>query len=203
MRLLVAAVMLAGCAHYERVSLEPPGEAPGVKKYVDELKRWTRHGHVIADFDEALTVDATMHSPEFRAAYAEKWIDVYKLAPDDAARKRVELIGQIANVWEFHFNTSGHTWEVNEMLPVKKQWRLQLVDEKGRAVEAMLVKQVRDRIEIEQEFYPQAGIFTRAWLVQFPRNLLDGTPLINTDTKKVTLRIAGPKGDIDLVWELK
>jgi hypothetical protein len=199
----LAAAMVAGCGHSPRVSLAPPPGEIKAKQYVEMLKRWTRHGHSISDFDEALTVDATMHSPEFRAAYAEKWIDVYKLAPDEAARTRVDLNGQIANVWEFHFNTSGHTWEVNEMLPSKKQWVLQLLDDKGRAVEASFVKQVRDRIEVEQAFYPQAGIFTRAWTVQFPRNLPDGTPLVNTDTRSITLRIAGPKGDIDLIWKLQ
>lgn len=201
-RVLVFA-LLCGCASAPKVSLEPPSSPPTAKDYVDELKRWTRHGHVIADFDEALTVDATMHAPEFRAAYVEKYIDVYKLAPDEAARKRVELNGQIANLWEFHFTTSGHTWEVNELLPTKKQWKLQLLDDKSRAVEATLVKLIRDRIEVEEKFYPLTSIFTRGWQVQFPRNLPDGSPLVTADTKSLTLRIAGPKGDIDLVWQLK
>jgi len=66
-------------------------EPPPASQYVDELKRYTRHGHVIADFDEALTVDATLHAPQFRAAYAEKWIDTYKLNAEDAAKKRADL----------------------------------------------------------------------------------------------------------------
>jgi hypothetical protein len=199
------AILLAACASSPKVkvSLDPPSAPMTAKQYVDQLKRWSRHGHAIADFDEALSVDATMHSPEFRAAYAEKFIDVYKLSPDDAARKRAELLAQIATIWEFHLNTSGHTWEVNEMLPSKKQWRLQLVDDKGRAVEATEVKLVRDRIEVEQEFYPQAGIFTRAWTVRFPRLMPDGSPLVNPDTRSLTLRIAGPKGDVALVWLLR
>jgi hypothetical protein len=204
MRLLLA-ILLAGCASSPKVvvSLDPPAAQPTAKDYVNLLKRWTRHGHIIADFDEALSVDATLHSPEFRAAYAEKFIDVYKLSPDDAARKRAELAAQIANIWEIHLNTAGHTWEVNEMLPSKKQWRLQLVDDKGRAVESSEVKLVRDRIEVEQEFYPQAGIFTRAWNVRFPRLMPDGSPLVGPDTKSLTLRIAGPKGSVDLVWRLR
>jgi hypothetical protein len=195
--------LLCGCAHYPKVSLEPPSSTPSAKEYVDQLKRWTRHGHVLADFDEALTVDATLHSPEFRAAFTEKFIDVYKLAPDEAARKRVELNGQVANLWEFHITSSGHTWEVNEMLPTKKQWKIQLLDDKNRSVESTLVKMIRDRIEVEQEFYPHTSIFTRGWQVQFPRNLPDGSPLISADTKSITLRIAGPKGDVDLIWQLK
>jgi hypothetical protein len=201
--LAIAVALVAGCSHSPRVSLAQPTGEISSKEYVDMLKRWTRHGSTISDFDASLMVDATMHSPEFRAAFAEKWIEVYKLAPDEAARKRVELNGAIANVWEFHFNTSGHTWEVNELLPSKKQWVLQLLDDKGRAVESSFVKQVRDRIEIEQAFYPQANIFTRAWTVQFPRNLPDGTPLVTADTRSLTLRIAGPKGDMDLIWKLQ
>src|SRR5438093_9335 len=87
---LLLSSLALGCAA-PKVSLEPPQQAPRAKDYVDLLKKWTRHGQLQSDFEVALEADATLHSPEFRAAYAEKFIAVYRLSPEEAARKRAEL----------------------------------------------------------------------------------------------------------------
>jgi hypothetical protein len=204
MRLLLAAALLGACGGAPvRLSLEPPAVAPRAQDYVDELKRWTRTGHVRDDFDEALGINATFRSPEFRAAYAEKWVKTYRIGPDDGARTRARLMSEGGDTWEFHIESEAHRWEVNDFSSKKSIWRLALVDEQGREVTPIQVLATTSRRELETEFYPYANIFSRGWTIRFPKRLPDGTPLYGPETRSLTLRVAGPMGSIDLVWTLK
>jgi hypothetical protein len=203
MKQLAVTLLLIGCGSSNvRVSLETPARPPPASEYVDELKKWTRSGHLLSDFDEALTVNATFRSPEFRAAYAEKWLKVYRIGPDEEARTRERLMSEAADTWEFHIESSAHRWELNDFSSKKSIWRLALVDDTGREVTPKEVLSTTSRRELEMEFYPYANIFSRGWTVRFPKTLLDGTPLAGPNTKTLTLRFAGPMGVIDLAWNL-
>jgi len=202
----LAALALALCAcggPPPKVTLTPPSEPPPARQYVDELKHYTRHGHVIADFDEALTVDATLHAPRFRAAYAEKWIDTYRLNAEDAAKKRAQLMAEIAEVWEVHMETATHFYVINDFSQGKGIWRVTLIDDQGRAVLPVDARLSLDKRDVDLAFYPYAGIFSRGWRFRFPRLLPDGSPLVGPDTKWIALRVAGPQGSTDLIWKLE
>jgi hypothetical protein len=194
----------AGCAGPPIcVSLDPPARQLRADQYFDELKRWTRHGHLQDEFDAALDIDATFRAPQFRAAYAEKWIAVFRIGPVDAARTRDELMAEGADTWEFHAEIATHRYEVNDLTSQKSIWRVTLVDDQGHEVTPREVLLSKARREVEAEFYPYAGLFSRGWRIRFPRTLASGEPLVTPETKTLTLRIAGPQGSVDLLWVLK
>jgi hypothetical protein len=202
-RLFVLLVALAGCSSTNKiVSLDPPERPPAAKDYVDQVKRWSRHGDLRSDFDATMIVDATFHSPEFHSAYVAKYLDVYKVPPDSRA-KVAATIPQAPDQYELHVETQTHTWEVNELHGPKSIWRVTLLDDRGREAQSTEIKLETTRPEYLQTFYPYTAIFSRPWRVLFPRVANDGTPLVGPDTKSITLRIAGPAGAIDLVWKLK
>jgi hypothetical protein len=204
MRSLLLALLVVGCGSSNvRVSLETPVRPPPPGDYVDLLKKWTRAGHIIDDFDEALQVSATLRSPEFRAVYAEKWVKTFRIGPDEAARTREKLMAEGADTWEFHIESDAHRWEINDFSSKKTVWRLALTDDTGREVTTKEIIATAQRRELEKEFYPYAGLFSRGWTIRFPKTLIDGSPLIGPQTKSLTLRVAGPLGVIDLVWLLK
>jgi hypothetical protein len=201
----LAALLLIGCAEPElRVSLAPVPTPPPAHQYTRELKRWSRHGSILADFDEALTVDATLHSPEFREAYGERWIEMYKLNVDDAAKKRAQLLAEIADVWEFHVESATHYYQINDFTVGKSSvWRVTLIDDRGRAVQPVDIRLSLDKRDVDVAFYPYAGIFSKGWRFRFPRTLPNGSPLVTPDTRFIALRITGPQGATDLVWVLE
>jgi hypothetical protein len=202
-RLALAALLFAACGHAPPpVSLAPPTQPPPAKEYPRELKQFTRHCHIISDFDEALTADATLHAPTFRAAFASKFIDLYVLSEADAAKKRAQLTSEIADVWEFHLETSAHYYTINDFT-AKGIWRITLVDDTGRAVSPLEARQSIDKREVDMAWYPYATIFSRGWRLRFPRTLPDGTPFITPETKTIAVRVAGPPGNCDMIWELK
>ena len=75
-------------------------------------------------FDEALGVYATLRSPEFRAAFAERWIQMFRIGPAEAARVREQILAEGAGSYEFHVETVAHAYELNEFTTAKSVWRL-------------------------------------------------------------------------------
>jgi hypothetical protein len=202
--LVVAALALAGCASAPvKVSLAEPSPPPTSKDYVDELKRWTRHAHLRNDFDQALDVDATLRSPEFREAFAAKYIEIYRIGSENQAHTRGEILSDGADSYEFHIETATHDYALNDLTSAKTVWRVTLVDDQGHEVQPSKVTGLKERRALDEEFYPYASIFSRGWTMRFPRTRLDGSPLVGSDTKALTLRFAGPQGSVDLVWVLK
>lgn len=196
--------MVVGCASAPlRVSLSEPRVAPAAKDYEKELIRWTRHGQLLSDFDQALQLDATLRSPEFRAAYAAKYLDMYKVAPENQEKVRGELLSDGADTYEFHIESTTHDYLLNDLTGAKTVWRVTLVDDQGHEVTPSEVSLVRERRRLEAEFYPYADTFSKGWRLRFPRARPDGTPLVGSDTKSLTLRMAGPQGALNLVWHLQ
>jgi hypothetical protein len=201
---LLLAAPVAGCASAPIVvSLAEPSPPPTSKDYVNELKKWTRHAHLRNDFDQALDVDATLRSTEFREAYAAKYIEVYRIGPETQAHTRGEILSDGADSYEFHVETATHEYALNDLTSAKTIWRVTLIDDQGHEVQPAKVLGLKERRALDQEFYPYTNIFSRGWTLRFPRTRLDGSPLVGSDTRALTLRFAGPQGSVDLVWVLK
>ena len=206
-RALLVLLLAAGCATSPKgppVSLAQPSPAPSAKQYIDLLKRWTRHGNLIEDFDEAMQIDATFHSAEFQEVYADEWARVYKLDPPEAARVRAQLLAAVADNFELFAATQTHKFELNDLASTKTVWRVTLRNDQGGEVLPSEIRVAREQPELLTAFYPYWTIFSRGWRIRFPSKLADKTtPLVGPDTKAITLRIAGPQGALDLVWQLK
>ena len=204
MKWLVVLFALSGCASSasRKVDLSDVSQPPK-ESYTDMIKKWTRHGHIIHDFDEALQLDATLHSPELRSAYIERWIAMYQVGAQEAARLRSEWMREIADIWELHIESSAHDYALSNLAGVKPVWRVVLIDNKG---DEMLARELGNsglKRDVEMAMYPYAGLFSRGWRVRFPRMRSDGTPFVNDTTRSISLRVAGPAGSTDLTWTLK
>jgi hypothetical protein len=201
---LLFSTLILGCASAPiAVSLADPSPPPTAKDYVTQVKKWTRHAHLRDDFDEALDVDATLRSPEFREAFAAKYILLYRIGPENQQHTRGEILADGADSYEFHVETATHDYALNDLTSAKTIWRVTLVDDQGHEVSPTRVTGLKERRTLDQEFYPYTGIFSRGWTLRFPRTRADGTPMVGGDTKSLTLRFAGPQGTVDLVWLLK
>ena len=81
----------------------------------------------------------------------------------------------------------------------KTVWRVTLVDDQGHEVQpAHVCTRSRSGTRSTRSSTPTPTIFSRGWTLRFPRTRPDGTPLVGSDTKALTLRFAGPQGSVDL-----
>ena len=194
---------LTGCATTQPVvSLAPPQQAVSQTAYDDEVKKWTRRGDAVRDFDTTLIAYATFHAPEFQDGFIAKYIDTYHVNANAQESVRGSLLESVSEGWVFHVETQSHTYELNELKPPKSVWRTTLIDDKGREVSPLAVSNDNTRPEVLNTFYPYTTVFSRAWRVVFPKNLPDGSPLVTPDTRSIMLRFAGPTGTIELVWKM-
>jgi hypothetical protein len=201
--LAACALFVFGCsgAANTRVSLGDVTQAPP-QPYPDVLKKWTRHGHIVDDFDETLQLDATLHAPELRSSYIERWVVMFKVGAADAARIRSEWMREIADIWEVHIEASTHDFGLNNFSAKRTPWRMVLVDDQGNEMLPREITSSPLRREVEVAMYPYANLFSKGWRVRFPRMRNDGTPFITDATKWIALRIAGPAGHTDLTWQI-
>jgi hypothetical protein len=199
---LLSASLLLACAKPGPVSLNDATQSFTRKDYADQLKKWTRNGHVIYDFDEAMNVDATLRSPEFRSAYAAKYLEDYQIVPENRERIRGEILSDGADSFEFHVETATHDYDINDLTGARTVWRVTLIDAAGHEVKPSTITPDKSKRPLEMEFYPYATQFSRGWRLRFPRALADGTPLVGGNDK-LTLRFAGPPGVVDLVWQIQ
>lgn len=200
---LAVLVLLGGCAgRTQQLSLEPPAHAPSAGEYAHQLKRWTRYGQLEHELNSALQVGATFLAPEFRAAFAEKYIDLYRIPPTEAPRIRNELVSAGADRWEFYLEVAAHRFEMGNLNSERAGWRVSLLDDQQREITTKDIHLLAGRRAYREAFYPYVTDFSQGFSVRFPRNLPDGSPLVTPSTKVLTLRLAGPEGSVDLVWRL-
>lgn len=203
-RALVALLLVGGCAHSPPVvTLQASADPPDAKRYFDVLDEFTRHGHILADFDETLTVDASLISPLVADALAAKRAEVYELTRGQAEIERAKLEAEANGGIVFHLESATHNFDLNDFASSRSIWRLTLMDDQGHVLDHPQVKSAREKRQVDQVFYPYTSLFGRAWDIRFPRALADGSPFPAPGTRTLTLRIAGPMGTVDLVWKLK
>lgn len=203
-RALLGLVLSFGaCAQPPIVSLAPPAQPLTAKDYSKQINRWTRTGVVQRDVDTDLIAQATLQAPEFRSAYVAKHLEVFRIGAERAPLERDRLLAEVADVWEFHVESSAHRFEFNELSIKKQVWRVALLDDAGHEVLPLEIKPDRPRRTIEPLLYPYVDDFSKGWRIRFPKQRADGEPLVNDRTKSITLRFAGPPGSTDLVWKLQ
>jgi hypothetical protein len=202
---LVTLALLSGCAttHPKPISLAPPAQAPEAQHYLAAVERYSRHGHILSDFDETLTVDATLLAPRMVAALAAKHAAVYKLTPEQAAVERAKLVAETAGAIELHVETAAHNYALNDLASTKTVWKLSLLDDQGHAIDHPSIRLGREQRDVDAAFYPYTALFGRPWTVRFPLTFADGSPFITPSTRALILRIAGPNGTVDLTWQLE
>ena len=203
----VVALSLAvhGCAA-EAVSLSSESDPAGTS-YQKSLDRWSRVGRVISktEFDTQIVVVATLRSKSFQRAYIDKYLQTYAIVDRwERARVEKEQAEQTQNGLSLFVLTKTHAPTWNELRLSASKWRLSLLDDQGREVQADRIDTLTTRQAVEQTLLGEpTDAFTKLWSVHFPVNASDGKPFPQPSTHKISLRVAGPLGQTELIWLLQ
>lgn len=201
--LLAAALLLAACSPVNHpVSLSPPKTRPKSADYGDVLETWTRHGRVVRQLDTPLNVYATLFSPTYAAAYAARYVDLFKLP----APRRQALERELEQGWnerfELVFAAATHDIAWNDFHRKRSAWRIALVNDRGDEVEPVSIEREK-RSPTWEVLYPYVEGFYELYRVRFPRQTAAGQPLVTGGTRHLALRFAGALGHVDLIWRLR
>ncbi len=201
----LCAVALSGCAP-EVVNLSSESDPAGTS-YAKSLDRWSRVGRILSktEFDTQLVVIATLRSKAFQRAYVDKYLTTYAII-DRWERTRVEKeqAEQTQGGLAMFVRTTTHSSSWNDLRPQASKWRLSLLDDQGREVQADRIEALTNRQAVEQTLLAdQNDVFTKLWSVHFPEKASDGQPFPRESTHKISLRVAGPLGQTELPWLLQ
>ncbi|HNN96085.1 MAG TPA: hypothetical protein PKI03_27615 [Pseudomonadota bacterium] len=191
----------SGCAT-PRLNLAAEAEPPGTS-FGSAYDRWTRDATVMSlrEMDTTFLIVATLRSKAFQRTYAERYCNLYGIS-DPTERARIETAEQALadGGTSFFIQTYAHNDRWNDLVPKHNRWRLVLIDELGGEVSSPEVTPVGSEQHI------QASLFNRSpdplrkmWHVKFPPL----RPVSGPAPRKLTLRLTGPEGKTDLVWQVE
>lgn len=203
--LLALSAPQGGCAP-PVLSLSSTADPTGTS-YGKSLDRWSRHGRIISqtEFDTQLVVSATLRAPAFQRAYIDKYLRTYAIVDTwEKARVEKEQAEQTQHGLSLFLLTKTHSASWNDLRLPAGKWRLSLLDGEGREVQADRVDTLSTRQAVEQTLLGEpTDAFTKLWSVHFPSNASDGQPFPAPSTRKISLRVAGPLGQTELLWLLQ
>jgi hypothetical protein len=189
---LGAAQACGGSAPPPTFSAQWPAK-PGRYEVVHES--WTRTGHIYDGYDKALEVFATFKSPEWRAARVDWLSRDQRLTATQRAELQAAEEKADAEFYELELLVSTYEDDENDLARGKRSvWRLTLVDDQGRSIEAADVDTDRRPSHVLVAEYPHLDDFAKAYVARFPRSI----DLMAS--KEFRLRIAGVRGTVDLIW---
>jgi hypothetical protein len=199
---LVFATALVGCAP-EKVNLQSEADPAG-SSYARTLERWTRTGRILSktEFHAELLVSGTLRSRAFQRAFVEKYVKTYAVVdPWERSRIEKEQAEQTQGGVSLFLLTRTHTANWNELRPSFGKWRLSLLDDAGREVQADKVEPFAQKQAVEMALLDQQNDpFAKLWSVHFPEKASDGQLFPKPTTETLRLRVAGPLGLAELVW---
>ena len=194
--LLGALALAAGCGP-SRAKMAGAQATADVKpaKWGEAFDHWTRSQKVYDHLETRLIVSTTWENSAFAGAYADEYARRYVL--NDAAREEFRK-HQEADAQSYHtFFLAAYTTESrwNDFSKRNSIWRIRLYDDKGGSVEPLVVNKVKDDDPVLHEFFPYFTLWTRGYVLKFPK---DG---LAADTKTLKLQITSALGAAELSWD--
>jgi hypothetical protein len=193
-----------GCAKQEPVRLGSPERTYERKDYDKVLARWTRRGLILNSLDQALEVYATVLSPDFRAAYAARYIADYKLPPGEAERYRGQIMHQAFTHNEVFLTAAAGRYAWNDLEKKESLWRVALLTDRGVEVSPTKIKAHKIPVDPRaMAFFPHADAWSKAYRIEFPVTSADGAAVLAPGLRWFALRVSGPLGHTELRWLVK
>jgi hypothetical protein len=171
--------------------------AAAVGDFDDVTRAWTRSAQLRGDYQLVAELHATIRSPAWRAAWIERQARHGKLSA--AARAQLETEQRAADEAALEISLVLTTWDRDENdleRGAKASWRVWLVDASGAEIPATeIVRDKRPEYVLRSEL-PGFGDFAEAYVARFPRE----PRLLGPGVDRLTLRMAGARGGLELVW---
>ena len=201
MKCLVALSLLCAACAPPRVDFSETARAFRPKDYGEVQRRWTRSGELSRDFSTILLVTGTFKSWEFRQAHLALFASRFALNESERAELAEKERAAHARAHEFFVSVDVTDRASRDLSLPNAPWHLQLVNERGEEVHPTKVERVGRPTLADTVFFPYCGPFGMAYRILFPKKLRDGRDLLGPRPRKVTLRVAGAPGRVELIWE--
>jgi hypothetical protein len=168
-----------------------------VASYRATTEKWTRSASMSASYQQVLSVDATILSPEWRAARAERDVKLRGLGPAARDELFAKAREQAAGPWEIELLVTTWDRRENDLHRSKRAtWRVALLDAEGNEIEPIEIVRDRRPTYVVQAEFPHLGDFAQPYIVRFPKEKAVLGPAIQV----VRLRMTSVRGAVEMTW---
>ena len=175
-----------------------PATPPTAHDFKKIDRQLTRHATLRAGFQQVLDVHATLRTPAWRAAWAEREIEVRALPPAEADALRAEARAAAEGDYEVTLVVVAYERAENDLDHGERSiWRLALINDAGVETPASEIKRDRRPRDVLRTEVATYGDFAEVYLARFPRT----ADVLHPGAKQVQLKIAGTRGRVVLTWE--
>lgn len=166
-----------------------PGE------YDAALKRWTGSEKVYEQLETRLIVSSTYKSGAFRDAWSDEYARRYLLsdAERDEVKRREHADADSYHEFFFAAYTPESRW--NDFSKRESIWKVRLFDDAGNSVEPLVVTKVKNDDPKLHAFYPYFTLWTKAYVVKFPKGGL------SADSKSLRLQFSSALGAAEIAMD--
>ncbi|MCS6796937.1 MAG: hypothetical protein NZ898_00120 [Myxococcota bacterium] len=200
---LIGLGVLAACTA-PTLSLRPAPRAFTARDYETVYRAWTRQSDAFsfARLADVLHVTATFQSWEQRWAYVVRYAEDHGLSTEERDRMLRANLEDAREHHRFFVTLAGEYVRESDLTDARSAWRVLLLDDRGNATVPVAIEKVDRPTAADRTYYPTIGRHRLAFRLAFAARRPDGTSTLPDDTSRATLRFTGPRGTVDLVWEL-
>lgn len=161
--------------------------------YPQAVEKWTREGRIYRGLDLELLAHATYKGGEFRDAYVDEFIRIFKTGEAQAKAVRQEEEEAARQMHEFMIAAYVPDRKMDDLDGEKPSWLVFMVQDDGARIQPTRIK--RKKIDASvRHFYPYLNPWKSMYSIQFP--------MADHGNKMASIRliITGPRGSIELEW---
>ena len=199
LRLLLVLAFLAGaCA--PQPSMRGPQKLDD--KYEQELQRWTSSGRIDDSLDRILVVHASYLDLKLRKVFGDQYRNIFGTEPDEVDSDLEMIATSAGRGHEFFLfaDVTKESW--NNFDEKDSVWRLTLWGgDKEQGVAPISVERFRGRGPNLAAFFPYLNRFGHSYLVIFPAQHKDGSPVLAEDGL-LHLKLSSAFGTVSMSWKV-
>jgi hypothetical protein len=196
--LALLVLSLAACGAVDprvRLSGEWP---PHAGDYATVTQEWTRSAVLRSAYQEVMELSATLKSPEWRAAHAERDADHRGLVGDARAQRVAQAQADAEGPFEIELMVTTWDRRENDLDRGKTSvWRVVLLGPDGKEIEPLEIVRDKRPVFVVRAEFPALGDFAQAYVVRFPRE----ANVLGPGVRQVRLRVSGERGGLQLAWD--
>ena len=164
-------------------------------EYNAALNRWSGTEKVYEKLETRLIVSSTYKSGAFRDAYADEYSRRYLLsdAERDELKRREHADAESYHEFFFAAYTPESRW--NDFSKRESIWKVRLFDDAGNSVEPLVVTKVKNDDPKLRAFYPYFTLWTKAYVVKFPKSGL------SADSKSLRIQFSSALGAAEIALD--
>ena len=160
-------------------------------------RAWTRRAVLRAGFQQVLDVHATLRSPAWRAAWAEREIRVRGLPATEADGVRAAARAAADGDYELTLVVVTYDRAENDLdRGLRSIWRLALIDDAGHETTASEVIRDRRPTDVLRTEVATYGDFAEVYVARFPK----AAAVLHPGARRARLKLSSTRGRVILTW---